>query len=76
MLDMTHKSNDFEECLLGYDSPRNKEKFYKEQRVSTQNKEENNLLFQVKGITYLYYFVVKRNKEECVKSRHRKYNID
>ena len=48
----------------------------KEQRVSTQKKRENNLLFQVKGITYLYYFVVNRNKEECVKSRHRKYNID
>ena len=53
MLDMTHKSNDFEECLLGYDPPRNKEKFYKEQRVSTQKKGENNLLYFVAIRPYL-----------------------
>ena len=61
MLDMTHKSNDFEECLLGYDSPKNKEKFYKEQRVSTQNKGENNLFIPWLVITYLYYNESKRD---------------
>ena len=41
----------------------------KEQRVSTQNKGENNLLYFVALMPYLQDYKLQKSKEECVKNK-------